>query len=51
MRGGPDDHVLVHGQETDAGHAPDPETAGAIGQMQKCYHDSINPWPGRGVAG
>lgn len=28
MRGGPGDHVLVHGQETDVGHAPDPETAG-----------------------
>lgn len=28
MRGGPGDHVLVHDQETDAGHAQDPEIAG-----------------------
>lgn len=42
MRGGPDDHVLAHGQETDAGHALDPENAGQ-------GHDP-DPGPGRGAA-
>lgn len=42
MRGGPDDHVLVHGQEIDAGHAPDPETAG--------QDHGPGPGPERGIA-
>lgn len=34
----PDDHVLAHDRETDAGHALDPENAGGIGHIQENFY-------------